>query len=181
MPSQSNYTLGQKKELHELTLPSGATCQAKRPGVQGLIAAGLLDSFDQLTALVQNEHIEPNSPKKIGEASKVTAADVAFAAKNAEQLHAALMLMDRLVVGVVTAPEVWIDYQMKDEPDDDWNKRQEAAVKSGAVPVRAIEDEDKMFLMQWAVGGSSDLEQFRQESQKLMADVDPSQAIQMLS
>lgn len=173
------YTLGKASDLHDLTLPSGATCQARRPGVQGLISAGLLDNFDELTALVQTEHIGPNSLK--GTAPKVSPDDVAHVAKilneDKGKIHTAFLLVDRLAAYVVTEPKVWVDYQFKDEPDEGFEKRAKEAKEAGAIPVRAIDLDDKMFLLQWAVGGTSDLAEFRKGSQALMANVDASQTV----
>lgn len=175
------YTLGKASDLHDLTLPSGATCQARRPGVQGLIAAGLLDNFDELTALVQTEHIGPNSLKGIAAASKVTPDDVAHVAKilneDKGKIHTAFLLVDRLAAYVVTEPKVWVDYQFKDEAEEKFAERAKKAKEDGAIPVRAIDLDDKMFLLQWAVGGTSDLNAFREGSKALMANVDASQAV----
>lgn len=195
MKYKSKYTLGSKiveGGFHDLELPSGATCQARRPGVQGLIAAGLLDSFDDLTALVQTEHVETKSTKP--PTAKVTPAKVAATtqAVNKEQLHAALLLMDRLTVYVINEPKVWLDYPLKEELGDDgepgpawvareneWKKAKEAYDAAEAteedhdvppppIAVREVEIDDKMYLLQWAVGGSADLKAFRQESQALL-------------
>lgn len=170
------YTLGAKdsSDLHDLTLPSGATCQARRPGVQGFIKAGVLDSFDSLTALVQTEHIEKKStrPQKV---TKEQALEAGMALmQNPDKLNAGFQMIDKLVAYTVTQPSVWIDYQMIGESDLDWAKRQE---EPGQVGVRDIDLEDKLFLMQWAVGGSNDLAAFREG---LPAGVDTLAAIQSL-
>jgi hypothetical protein len=169
------YTLGQASEGHDLTLPSGATCRARRPGSQGLIDAGLLDSFDELTSLVKTEHLDRGK--------KITAADTLAAVEsfsaNKDKFHSALLLMDRLAVAVVIQPKVWIDYQLIDETDAAFNKRKKAAADDHAIPVRLIELEDKSFLLQWAIGGSSDLKSFREGSEELMADVVASQEVQL--
>lgn len=172
MPTKPKYTLGKGSEGIDLTLPSGATCQARRPGVQGLIAAGMLDNFDQLTSLVKTEHIDKNTPRGIAAQEKVTAADVAHATKvmteDSDKLMTALQLMDRLTAYVVIQPAVWVDYKMKDgdevESDEDFAKRAAKAKADEAIPVRVVDDNDKMFLLNWAVGGSADLAAFRQGS-----------------
>lgn len=176
----SKYTLGSKTSnsgLHDVLLPSGATCQARRPGVQGMIAAGVLDNFDELTALVQSEHITPKIPKgqSAAAAAKVSAAQTQGAAealiKDKGKLHTALTLMDRLAAYVIVQPPVWVDYQLMDEPDEAWAKREAEAEESGALAIREVDIDDKMFLLNWAVGGSSDLAAFRTGTNELLGDL----------
>jgi hypothetical protein len=167
-PQTKNYTLGTKaaaSHLIDLELPSGATCQARRPGVQGFIAAGVLDNFDQLTSLVQTEHINKNRPQGMARAAKVSEEQTQAAAgqlmADLEKLATGFQMIDRLVAYAITQPPVWVDYQLTNESDDDWAKRQEK--EGDRLAVRMIELEDKLFIMQWAVGGSADLETFRKE------------------
>lgn len=166
MPAKKSYSLGKSSEFHDLTLPSGATCQARRPGVQGLISAGLLDNFDELTALVKTEHIDANSPRGIASTPKVTAEDTeaatALLMKDKDKLATAFQMVDRLAAYVVTQPLVWVDYQLTGEADVAYAERVEQAAKDEAIPVRAVDLEDKMYLLQWAIGGTSDLSSFRE-------------------
>lgn len=173
------YSLGAKTDdgLHDVDLPSGHTVQAKRPGVQGLIAAGLLDNFDELTALVQTEHIEPQTPKGRSAAAsqKVTPDQTKAAAealmKDPSKLATAFHLLDRLVAHIVVQPPVWIDYQGKDEPDEEWEARQDKAKEDGAYAVREVDIEDRMFLLNWSIGGSADLTAFRAGTNELMGNL----------
>lgn len=175
----NKYSLGVRTNdgLHDVDLPSGHTVQARRPGVQGLIAAGLLDNFDELTAIVQVEHIEPQTPKgrSASATPKVTPDQAQSAAevllKDKEKLATAFHLMDRLAAFVIVQPPVWVDYQGKDEPDGEWEARQAKAAEDGAYAVREIDIEDKTFLLNWAVGGSSDLAAFRQGTNELMGNL----------
>jgi hypothetical protein len=171
------YTLGKSSDLQDLILPSGATCQARRPGVQGLIAAGLLDSFDDLTSLVKTEHLDTKSLKGIASTPKITAEDTKAAidllSGDQTKLHAAFLMIDRLTAYVVTQPKVWIDYRLmvdvdgvkREENDEEFAKREAMATEQDAIAVRLIDLDDKVFLMQWAVGGSSDLTLFREGPQ----------------
>lgn len=58
MPSNSQYSLGTTSAAFDFDVPSGATCRMKFVDIQDLIAAGVVDSVDQLTALVQTEHVD---------------------------------------------------------------------------------------------------------------------------
>lgn len=188
MPGKNRYTLGANRTsaLVDLTLPSGATCQARRPGVQGLISAGVLDGFDQLTALVQTEHIDRQEAAKSSRpkaSDKVTEADATQAAlaliADKEKLHAGILLIDKLVVYVVTQPALWIDYQMKDESDADFAKRQSEALANDSFAVREVDLDDKMFLINWAVGGSAELASFRKGTKKIVDNVAAEQAVSL--
>lgn len=171
-PKTKKYTLGQKANaaaLIDITLPSGATCQARRPGVQGFIAAGVLDNFDQLTSLVQTEHIDKNTSAGQARAARVSREQAKQAAAgmmaDPEKLATSFQMIDRLVAYSITQPAVWIDYQLTGEDDEAWAKRQAEAeaMEETPVAVRDIDLADKMFLLTWAVGGSSDLAAFREE------------------
>lgn len=189
MPGKSRtpvtYNLGQvDDELHDLTLPSGQRCQARRVGVEGLIDAGLLDSLDELTSLVQTEHVQPKSKaipaRSIASTPKITAADTDAATKalaaDPERLGTAFSVIDKLVVYIVVQPTLWVDYKMKIkdneakdglriETDDEFAHRQEIAAKTSATPVRRVRLEDKMELLNWVMGGVSNLKNFRQGSE----------------
>lgn len=179
--NNSKYTLGRRRdqgEFLDLTLPSGNTCQVRRPGVVQMIREGVLDNFDELTALVQSEHIEPKTPAgQIAAARKVEAADVQGAIKNLmtdkDKLLSAFHLVDKIVVAAVSQPPVWVDYQGADETDADFAIRQRRAEADEAVAVRDIDLDDKVFIVNWAVGGSSDLKSFREERDKLVDGVEP--------
>lgn len=180
----SKYSLGAKTNdgKTEVKLPSGHTILARRPGVQGLVAAGLLDNFDELTALVQTEHIERASTRApVAGQPLVTPAQAASAAedlmRNPKRLATAFHLMDRLAAHVIVEPAVWIDYQAEDEPDEAFAKRKAEAEAEERFPVREIDMDDKVFLLNWAVGGSSDLAAFRAGTNELLGSVEAGPAV----
>lgn len=152
------YGIGLATKAIELPLPSGNTCLAIRPGPQGLIKAGLLDSLDQLTATVQSEHIDSKDPKK------ALKAGVENLKADPKKLIEGLDMVDRAVAYIVQEPKIWMDEY---EPDGITPKpRQKDRIYADMVDL-----EDRMFIFQWAVGGSSDLDRFRQESIELMGNV----------
>ena len=161
--TSQGYTLGSKSRemLVDLTLPSGETCEARRPGVQGFIRAGIIDSFDELTSLVQTEHVQQKSsrPQKVTKEQALAAGQAMMVDK--AKLEAGFELIDRLAAHTITQPEVWIDYQLTNESDEDWEARQ--ARELHRVPITVVGLDDKVFLMQWAVGGAADLKAFRKE------------------
>lgn len=182
----SKYTMGRRNEggLVDLTLPSGDTCQAKRVGPAEMIRIGILDSFDELTALVQEEHIAPKTTAgQIAAAKRVEPAEAQAAVqaliRDKDKLAASFHLVDRMVVGVVAQPPVWIDYQTKDETEAEFADRAAKAEADEAVAVRDIDLEDKMFIVNWAMGGSRDLKSFREGREQLMGDLETSAAVQL--
>lgn len=175
------YTLGRKSSLHDVELPSGATCQARRPGVQGLLAAGVLDNFDQLTALIQTEHIDKKAvrPPSAGGKVEVNAIEVGKALlADKAKMDAGFQLIDKLVAFVVTQPVVWIDYQLPDESDEAFAKREHEAERDEALGISEVDLEDRLYLMNWAVGGTSDLAAFRERLAGSMAGMAAVQSVQ---
>lgn len=164
MPAKSKkgYTLGRKSDIHELTMPSGDTALVRRPGVQGLIKMGLLDSLDSLTSLVQTEHFD-----RVAETKKAVKA----MSENAEAIRSGLDLMDRVVIGCVIEPKI---YPVPVYPPDHEKAGQEVPDderEQSAAYVDWVDLDDKSFILQFVVGGSSDLAAFRKERDELMDDV----------
>lgn len=186
--SRSGYGLGLANKPMELELPSGNTCLAIRPGAQGLIKAGLLDSLDQLTAMVQREQIDPHDPKK-----QVQSAVNSLAA-NPKDLLEGLEMVDRAVAFVVKEPAVFLDEAELDADgkplfvvtgQDNAGQPIRKPVFKKRDPDKVYADEvdleDKMFIFQWAVGGTADLARFRQESADLVGNIPTIQDLQMSS
>lgn len=164
----SNYeatTWGKNKgktKGHPITVPSGQTCLVKRPGVEGLIELGLLDKVDSLTGLVDQKHIKRVKGEKT--------VDVDTLAKDKESLMMVLKTVNEIVVHVVLEPQVLpVPVAGEDgtipERDND------------AVYVDDVDLEDKMFIFQYAIGGSKDLEKFRQQSKQDVGSVDVSKTV----
>jgi hypothetical protein len=152
MPDQVNKYVatawGNRQEnLTDLTCPSGQVCQVRRPGVEGLVELGVLDNVDSLTSIVHTDHI-----KRVqgGEA----AVDVQALAKDPKALKNVLNTMNDIVVAVVVQPAL-------SHIPGKGEERQENVIYTDMVAL-----EDKTFIMQYAIGGSSDLEKFRKERAK---------------
>lgn len=149
MPGQSRkakkYSLGTTKPI-ELNLPSGNVCLVNRPGVRGLIKAGLLDSLDSLTGLVQRDLLDSNDPKKQAQAAQQLL-------DSPERLEEGLSIIDRAVCHAVVEPKVLM-------PPPEGEQRDPEATYADEV-----DDEDKMFIFNFIVGGTHDIESFRAETQ----------------
>lgn len=138
--------------FEDLQVPSGQMCQVRRPGVQGLMNAGVLNSVDSLLGIVQNELIPQAEGKRKIDAKALL--------DNPEALAEIVHVADRIVTYVVMQPEIHMT------PSDITNR------EAGLIYADMIDLEDKMFIMNFAVGGTRDLEQFRKESQEALGDLD---------
>lgn len=138
--------------LHDLEMPSGQLAQVRRPGPQGLITAGVIQSMDSLTGIVKNDLIPAAEGKPKVDASKVLKDPKALA----EMTH----MIDKIVCHCVVQPKV-------EMTPNDVTRR-----KPGVVYADMIDLTDKVFIMNFGMGGSKDLERFRQESEAAVGGVD---------
>jgi hypothetical protein len=164
--SQYGQGWGAAELTIDLPMPSGALCQVRRPGIPGLIKAGILDSLDALTGIVQTDHIER---VKEGKDPAVTAEQMKALSRDKEGLLRALDLTDKVVEYVVLQPTVF--RPIRRNPDsspklDADGKETELADDErvvGVIYTDSIGLEDKMYIFQFVVGGVTDLETFRSE------------------
>jgi hypothetical protein len=150
-----------KSVPEDLLLPSGGLVLARRPGLQGLMKAGILENLDTLTAIVSTETIPKAEGRPTGaEAPKVTA----------EQITESLRVMDAIVTHCVIQPPLHAV-----PTQDDLIAYNEAHPAEPKIDVEALRDpdltyvdeveiEDKTFITQFAMGGTRDLERFRAQS-----------------
>jgi len=153
----------------EVTMPSGETAMLRRPGVQGLISEGLLDSLDTLTALVSNETI----PKAEGRPG----VNLEQVAQQLKQVGPMLEFIDKIVVHVVAEPTVLpVPYVLNEDGTpslDGQGNKIEADRDEDAVYVDYIDLQDRTFIMNFAVGGMTDLAAFREKSLEAVGGVSP--------
>lgn len=130
----------------DLTMPSGQLALVRRPGLQGLMEVGVLRDIDTLTAIVSAEHIarvkrSVSEPLNADEMKKDVAA-----------IQSTVHVVDRVVCHCVLKPTVHMT-------PNDVTKRDSKKVYADQISI-----EDKMFIFNYAVGGTRDVERFRQES-----------------
>lgn len=139
----------------ELTLPSGQLCLVQRIPIARMAEDGIIDDFDSLSALVGEQHISKKSrshgpPQR--QASKMQMdLQVKKMLGDPEQFQKVLRTVDKVVMAVVVMPKI------QPVPDDDEERDPHAAY------IDWVADDDKGFVMQWAFGGTKDLERFRRE------------------
>lgn len=146
--------------LRDLEMPSGQLCQIRPPGMQALIAAGVLESADTLTSLIDEKHLKRVAPTRKnakgpqGQALKpgdVEAVDSRGLMQDPENLVKIFTLVDKVTVHMVVQPNV----QPVPEPG--------AVREEGVIYVDMVDFLDKMYIFQYSIGSDSNLEQFRSE------------------
>ena len=138
----------------DLVVPSGQTALVRRPGVQGLIEAGILHDLDSLSSIVDDKHIKrvEGKPDQI---------NVESVMGDKKQMDAVLHLVDRVCCYVVLKPNV----QMT--PNDPTSRQ------PGVIYCDMIDLMDKMFILNFAVGGVRGLEPFRKQFEEALGGVGP--------
>lgn len=144
---------GNVSGLEDLTMPSGQIILAKRPGISGLIKAGVLYDVDQLSAIVSEKHLIRVADKPI----QVNGKSVM---KDKKAMEGILHVMDKIVSYVVVKPHVEM------APNDVTLR------KNGVIYTDTIDMEDRLFIMQYAIGGTRDVERFRRESSILVGGME---------
>src|SRR5688500_17573369 len=157
----------------EVELPSGFVVKVRRPGMEKFLSAGFLP--DHLTNEVQ---------KMIGSRNNSSTPDIAkvLSSFGEEGIESMFRMVNRVVsYCMVDPPVIWherarleVDESGRRVPikDDHGQPILESIPESDRDPESLYSDEmdieDKMFVMQFAAGGSSDLDQFRKESSAAM-------------
>lgn len=162
--------------VEDITVPSGQLCLARRPGVQGLVAAGVLDHVDSLTTLVGEKHI------KRAKGGQVEDIDVKELAKDPKRLIDVMQVVDTIVCHVVLKPAISPSPKCKIcnnviewhswAPNDEVDHQPDIDEKPGAIYAYQVDLEDKMFLVNYAAGGTRSLERFRRESAESLERVE---------
>lgn len=144
---------GSDSGLTDLEVPSGQLVLARRPNMTMLIKTGILNDIDSLSTLVSNEHLAEG--EKVDNQQEIM--KMLSDPKKAENLFHTI---DKVTCFVVVKPEIKM-------PPNDVTRR-----KDGVIYADTIDLEDKMFLFNYAVGGTKDVETFRQESDEFMGSME---------
>ncbi len=139
-----------------LPLPSGAVIKVQqRGGMQAFIRAGVIPN--SLMSIIQDAIDKGSKP----DMSAVVTDD----GVDPEMLDDMLELTDNIMIHVSVDPV--IHRVPEDEEDRDEN----------LLYVDEIDETDKMFVFQWATGGTRDLDRFREELAAGVADLGSSQVM----
>jgi hypothetical protein len=178
---------------HELRLPSDNVCLVKRPGMQKLLAMGIMP--DSLTPIAMKHLAAAESggrPVKDGDDSSIEQELLEQVIGDPAKINELMQTFDKVVAECVVEPKVRVHwYTEKDEltghiPDgykvgddipDDEDHRGDPEDEDTPLYTDDVDDDDKQFIFQYVVGGSSDLERFRQESAAALASAQPGQDV----
>lgn len=161
----------------DLECPSGTWCQVRRPNPKQLVSLGFMDNFDTLTALIDKKHVKRVKGKIVPNVESLM--------KNPKGVMDAMALADKIAEHSVMQPTLkrpvknLFDENGKMVLDDD-GKPVEVILEGhernpATIYTDMIDDIDKMYIMQFACGGSADLATFREQLGELdvnLGDVD---------
>lgn len=137
-------TTGWSSPYEDFTVPSGQKCLLKKLDLGDLVSAGLLEQFDSLGGIVDNELIRP--------AEGQPPIDVRKAMSDPKQMKALLPVLDKVLKVVVVKP------QLQDPPANGEQRM------SGVAYVDAVSLVDKIAIFNHAAGDLDDLKSIRPES-----------------
>jgi len=146
-------------EFTELTCPSGQMCLVRRPGVRGLMKAGVLHSVDALSVAIDN-----GIRKGTGQRPQDEAITLKAITENPSMLEDALHMSHRILCYVVVAPVL-------EMPRDDPTNR-----KPGVLYADDVDEMDMMFIINFVMGGSKELETFRERFEENLRSLDAQSA-----
>ena len=156
----------------ELELPSGNVCLARAPGMQAFVEAGLFpNSLLQVVtkALESGEtELDPEAMMKsiVGDGS-----DASAMVKNITQLA------DKVVLHCVVEPKVLPATVPDPREPGGLRVLSEAERDPEELYVDEVDFDDKLFIFNWAVGGTARLENFREGPQAGVDAVQPRQEV----
>lgn len=145
-----------RKQGQTLPLPSGLVIKAKRVELQTMIMQGSVPNPLMETV---SKALEKGQKADI---AKMVGMDEGKLDLN--MVNDMYEMVNAVVMESVIEPKVHPVPEDQDDRDDD------------LLYIDEFDDTDKMFMFQWASGGTSDLEQFRRESDADMASLAESQS-----
>jgi hypothetical protein len=156
MVTSANEWRGRKGT--ELNLPSGNTALVRAPGIQHFLKAGRLPN--SLRTMIMRG-IKGDEKVKL---------EALF--EDESNFIELFELIDQVLLQVVIEPEV------KPVPlDDEGVEVPLGSRDQGFIYVDEVDMEDKFFIFQFAVGGTRDLERFREEQATGLANLQSSESL----
>lgn len=131
-----------KKSGALLTLPSGNTLRVKNAGIMDLASKGVIPNSLMATIM-----------ESIQKGTEPTAENL----MENVQVEDMFTMMDSAIINMAVEPEIHPLPEPGESRDDE------------AVYIDDLDEADKMFIWQWATGGTDDVEQFRRESSDVLA------------
>ena len=158
-----SHTTGDDEDL---LLPSGNVARVRRVGPEAFMTQGIMP-----------DTVSPIIEKAIRSKKGLKPAQQAEMAKDPKQLGALMEMLDRTLCYAVIAPQVQMPpgcvtcdeldtvaaEQHRDEDRADFHPFVQAERSPGVLYADRVDLDDKMFVLNFVVGGTRDLERFRGE------------------
>lgn len=155
-------------------LPSGGVMRVKRIPMPTLLASGVFP--DSLASMVSEKIGSEDSKKPKTAVKSAELNEVQEAMKDPSKMADIFRSFDRVVVLAAVEPVVHSSERKLEDgtfetiPDDERD--------DDLLYADEIDLEDKSFLFQYCVGGTEDLEEFREESDTTMASLENESGVQ---
>jgi len=144
---------GSQSLYEDLECPSGQLALVRRPGLEGLMSAGVLHQMDTLTPLIE-QHKANATGKRAKAVDEQNAMNEIL--KDPNKMTELIHLLDRVLCHCVVKPEIEMT------PNDPTRRA------PGVIYADQVDLEDKLFIFNFAVGGSRSVARFRSESSALV-------------
>lgn len=157
-----------KKNVYVLLeLPSGNVCRARKPGLQKIMAEGKVPNSLQpmlQDAMSGNKGASDSVVEVVSEMDPETIAD-------------AMAFTDNVVVSCVSMPTI-LPLPSKDEWGREVDKDGELLTRNpDDLYVDELDEVDKSFILTWAFGGSSNVQEFLEKQEAMLVDLRTSQGV----
>lgn len=131
-----------------LPLPSGNVCEAINKGLQVFVEQGQIPNA-----------LMPIVTEALSDGKKMDKSDIDKMSRDPELLRASLEMANTIVLGCVVAPAIHPIPETEADRDPE------------LLYVDELDLTDKMFVLNWVVGGTRDVERFREEQAALVGDL----------
>jgi hypothetical protein len=164
----------------DVVVPSGQLCQVRRVGPTTLINAGLFDRLDFLGSIV-SDHVEKAEAQTLPPSQRTvtsTAEAMAIFQKDPRKVAESTDLIAKVIEMVVVQPKILRPIRRDDAgkplltADGKEIELADEEREPGVVYTDYVELLDQMFLFQFVVGGTHDLETFRAQYGEMLAGLD---------
>jgi len=153
-----------KPKSMPLDLPSGNTALVKNPGMRAFLEADLLPN--SLMPLVTEALERGKPPSREALQGKV---------QDLDMVQQMLQSIDDITIYCVVEPPVRSDrWTTHDEVPKGYQigeKIPDTLRDEDLLYIDEVDDQDKMYIFNWAVGGTRDLERFREEYEESLAAI----------
>lgn len=153
----------------KLLLPSGNVCLARNPGIDAFIEQGLIPNA-LLPLVMDAVKTGKGLPEK----------ELRDKMEDMDSIRDMMSMANACVVYCVLRPSIAALPDKDDDGNEFWVNSSGDRVK-GRNPdlfyVDEVNFDDKMFIFQWVLGGTRDLERFRDQSATALADLSAGAAL----